>query len=133
MVELLDQSENDFAAENPKLAELLNTVIDEIEVDKTKYVGQDISVIINRMRFDAIDKEIQEYAKKWYIDPEDVKYEAFNYRDGIVANENNLKDKADYTSYKEKEPNPMAKFKFRKVMIDEFKYELMPSIYPLIK
>lgn len=152
MVESLDQLEDDFeeaefehkikvlrelvgefASENPKLAELLNTVIDEIEADKTKYVGQDISVIINQMRYDAIDKEIQEYAKKWYINPEDVKFEAFNYRDGVVANENNLKEKADYTSYKENEQNPMAKFKFRKVMIEEFKDDLMPNIYPLIK
>ena len=152
MVESLDQSEDDFeeaefehkikalrelvgefASENPKLAVLLNTVIDEIEVDKTKYVGQDISVIINQMRYEVIDKEIEEYAKKWYISPDDVKFEAFNYRDGVVANENNLKDKADYTSYRENESNPMAKFKFRKVMIDEFKNDLMPSIYPLIK
>ena len=152
MVESLDQSENDFgevdfehkikvlrelvgefAAENPKLADLLNTVIDEIESDKTKYVGQDISVIINQMRYDAIDKEIEEYAKKWYISAEDVRFEAFNYRDGVVANENNLKDKADYTTYRENDPDPMAKFKFRKVMIEEFKNDLMPNIYPLIK
>lgn len=152
MVESLDQSENDFeevdfehkikelrelvgefAAENPKLADLLNTVIDEIESDKTKYVGQDISVIINQMRYDAIDKEIEEYAKKWYISAEDVRFEAFNYRDGVVANENNLKDKADYTTYRENDPDPMAKFKFRKVMIEEFKNDLMSSIYPLIK
>ena len=122
----------EFSQENPKLSELLSTIIDEIENDKTKYVGQDISVIVNQMRYEAIDKEIEEFAKKWYVDAEDVKYEAYNYRDGVLANENNLKEKADYTAYKEKTPDPMPKFKFRKEMIDEFKNGLMVRIGPLV-
>ena len=42
-------------------------VVDEIEADREKYVGQDISVIINQMRYAAIDKEIQKFARKWYL------------------------------------------------------------------
>ena len=152
VVESLDQSENDFdkaefelnikavreivaefSQENPKLSELLSTVIDEIEKDRTKYVGQDISVIVNQMRYEAIDKEIEEFAKKWYIDAEDVRYEAYNYRDGVLANENNLKEKADYTAYKDNIPDPMPKFKFRKEMIEEFKNELMVNVFPLLE
>ena len=152
VVESLDQSVNDFeeagfefkikalreivaefSQENPKLSELLSTVIDEIENDKTKYVGQNVSVIVNRMRYEAIDKEIEEFAKKWYVDAEDVRYEAFNYRNGVLANENNLKEKADYTAYKDNTPDPMPKFKFRKEMIDEFKNELMVRIEPLLE
>ncbi|MCH5251056.1 MAG: type I restriction endonuclease subunit R, partial [Lachnospiraceae bacterium] len=152
VVESLDQSANDFkeaefelklraireivaefSQENSKLSELLSTVIDEIANDKTKYVGQDISVIVNRMRYEAMDKEIDEFAKKWYVDAEDVRYEVYNYRDGVLANENNLKEKADYTEYKDNTPDPMPKFKFRKEMIEEFKNELMVSIEPLLE
>ena len=152
VVESLDQSKNDFEEadfelklkmlreiiaefyqENPKLSELLSTIVDEIEKDKTKYVGKDISVIVNQMRYDAIDQEIEEYAKKWYVVAEDVRYEAYNYRDGVLANENNLKEKADYTAYKDNTPEPMPKFKFRKEMIEEFKNELMVRIAPLLE
>lgn len=59
----------EFSKSNPKLAELLNTIIGEIEHDKSKYLGQDISVIVNQMRQEAIDREVETYAKKWFLDP----------------------------------------------------------------
>ena len=55
-----------------------------------------------------------------------------NFRDGELANENKLKDSADYAAYKKAHPEGMPKFKFRKAMIDEFKEVLMPEIEPLI-
>ena len=85
------------------------------------------------MRYEAIDKEIEEYAAKWYVATEDVRYEAYNYRDGVLANENNLKEKADYTAYKDNTSDPMPKFKFRKEMIEDFKNNLMVNIFPLIE
>lgn len=150
-VESLDQSENDFdeaefetriralkeiiaefAGDNSKLSVLLTQVVDEIEKDKERFLGQDIAVIINQMRYSVIDTEIRKYAEKWYLDFEDVKYEAFHFRDGELANENKLKDSADYAAYKEENEDALPKFKFRKLMIDEFKTVLMPEIAPLI-
>ena len=122
----------EFSADNPKLSALLIQVVDEIEQDKERFLGQDISVIINQMRYAVIDKEIKKYAEKWHLGFEDVKYEVFNYKDGEVANENKLKDNADYAAYKEANDNALPKFKFRKAMIDEFKNVLMPEIAPLI-
>lgn len=122
----------EFSGNNPKLSVLLTKVVDEIEADRGRYIGQDISVIINQMRYAAIDKEIQKFAKKWYLSVDDVKYEAYNYRDGELANENKLKDSVDYTAYREAIPDALPKFKFRKRMIDEFKEVLMPEIAPLI-
>lgn len=122
----------EFSGDNPKLSALLTKVVDEIEADMEKYVGQDISVIINQMRYAAIDKEIQKFAKKWYLNVDDVKYEAYNYRDGELSNENKLKDSADYAAYREATPDALPKFKFRTQMINEFKEVLMPEIVPLI-
>ena len=76
-------------------------VVNEIEKDKGKFLGQDISVIINQMRYSVVDAEIRKFAEKWYLSIEDVKYEVFNFRDGELANENRLKDSADYAAYKE--------------------------------
>lgn len=138
-VESLEQSENDFdeaafeikirtlkeiieefAGNNPKLSELLLQVLNEIEKDKGRFLGQDISVILNQMRYSAIDAE-------------DVKYEVFHFIDGELANENKLKDCADYAAYKEEQEDALFKIKFRKLMIHEFKTALMPEIFPLIQ
>lgn len=151
VVESLDQSQNDFneaefetrirtikeiiaefTGDNPKLSALLMQVVEEIEEDKEKFLGQDISVIINQMRYAVIDTGIKKYAEKWYLDFEDVKYEVFQFRDGELANENKLKDSADYAGYKEENEDALPKFKFRTQMIDEFKNVLMPEIASLI-
>ena len=151
VVESLDQSENDFdaakfearirtikeiiaefAADNPQLSVLLTQIVDEIEKDQKRFLGQDISVIINQMRYAVIDEESKKFAEKWYLRFEDVKYEVFNFRDDELANENKLKDSADYAAYKEENKDALPKFKFRKAMIDEFKNVLMPEIASLI-
>lgn len=151
VVESLDQSENDFneaefeirirmikeiiadfAGDNPKLSTLLSQVVNDLEKDRDRFLGQDISVIINQMRYAVIDAEIRKFAEKWYLDFEDVKYEAYNFRDGELANENKLKDSTDYAAYKEEKEDALPKFKFRTQMIDEFKNVLMPEIAPLI-
>lgn len=67
----------EYAENNPRLSELFMQVLDEIERDKAKFMGQDISVTINQMRYAAIDKEIEAFAKRWFIDFDDVKYEAY--------------------------------------------------------
>ncbi len=122
----------EFSAQNDKLGALLSSVLDEMASDRDRYHGQDISVIVNQMRQEAIDKEIRAYASRWFLDPAVAAYEAYNYRDGVLASENNLKDKADYTSYCKHTENPLPKYKFRKVMADDFKKNLMPEILPLL-
>ena len=124
---------DEFSKDNQKLSELLNTIVDEIEADKSRYVGQDISVIVNQMRYEAIDREVAAFSKKWFLNPEEVRYEVFNFKDGKLANETNLKEKADYTAYKNSTDNPMSKFRFWKEMIEDFKNELMSSVQPLLQ
>ena len=132
-VAVLKELIGEFAGTNPRLSDLLLQVISEIEKDKEKFFGQDISVIINQMRYDAIDKEIGAFAQKWFIDFEDVKYEAYNFRDGELANENKLKENADYAAYKASTPDALPKFKFNGALIRDFKESLMPEILPLFE
>ncbi|SES20924.1 type I restriction enzyme, R subunit [Butyrivibrio fibrisolvens] len=121
----------EFAEDNPRLSDLLMQILDEIEQDKEKFMGQDISVTINQMRYAAIDKEIRKFATKWFIDFEDVKYEAYNFKDGELANENKLKESADYAAYKEATEDALPKFKFNGALVRDFKETLMPEISPL--
>ena len=118
---------DDYYKVNPQISELLKIIIEDIENDKEKYIGQDISVIFNQMKYKIIDDAIRKFAQKWYLEDEDVKFEAYNYRDGMLANEN-----TDYKTYKEESEEPMPKYKFRKTMVEEFKNDLMEEISPLI-
>ena len=123
----------EYSEDNTKMSELLLQILNEIEKDKAKFMGQDISVIINQMRYEVIDEDVEKFAKKWFLPFEDVKYEVFNFKDGELSNENKLKELADYTTYKESTPNALPKFKFNSALIREFKEELMPEIMPLIQ
>lgn len=123
----------EFAEDNPRLSRLLLQVLDEIEQDKARFMGQDISVIINQMRYAAIDKEIDKFSRKWFVAFDDVKYEAYNFKDGELANENKLKENADYAAYKETTENALPKFKFNGALIRDFKENLMPEIAPLFE
>ena len=129
----LKEMVNEFEQDNPKLGELLIKVIEDIEKEKEKFLGQDMSVIINEMRYSAIDTEIRRFSEKWYVPFDDVKYEAYNFRDGEMANENKLKEKADYATYKETTPDALPKFKFNTALVREFKEELMAEIIPLLE
>ena len=80
----------------------------------------------------AVDKAVRSFAEKWFLPFDDVKYEALHFHDGELANESKLKDSADYAAYKSATPDAMAKFKFRKAMIDDFKEGLMAEVAPLL-
>jgi type I restriction enzyme R subunit len=131
-IKTLRETIDEFAGDNAKLAALLRQIVDEIEQDKKRFMGQDISVIINQMRYAAVDKAVRSFAEKWFLGFDDVKYEALHLRDGELANESKLKDSADYAAYKAATPDAMAKFKFRKAMIDDFKENLMAEVAPLL-
>ena len=88
--------------------------------------------MINQMRYTVMDAEIKKFAEKWYLNVEDVKYEAFHFRDGALANENKLKDSINYAAYQEETEDALTKFKFRRQMIEEFKTVLMPEIFSLM-
>lgn len=122
----------DFAKTNDKLGDWLNRIVNEIEEDREKYIAQDISVLVNKLRHEAIDTEISKFSERWYIDPEEVTYEVFHFKDGNLENETNFKKKADYTRHKEERKNPLTKLKFYKNLTEELKRELIDKISPLL-
>ena len=123
---------NEFSQSNQKMGNLLSIIVEEIENDSRKYFRQDISAIINRMRDEAINKEILAFAKKWFISPEKVRYHVQHFQNGIIANETNLKEEAQYSEYKVSVEHPMTKLQFKQSVVREFKNELMENILPLL-
>lgn len=62
---------DEFSKDNQKVGEMLHMLITDIENDREKYLGQDVSVIFNKMRSDIIDKEIDNFTNKWFLNRED--------------------------------------------------------------
>ena len=123
---------DEFSESNSKMGALLTIVVNEIEKDYSQYLGRDISEIINRMRYEAVKKEIEAFAKKWFIDPNEIWYHVQHFHNGIIDNETNLKNKAQYADYKASVEHPMIKLQFKKAVAEAFKHELMESILPLL-
>ena len=122
----------EFASTNPKLSSLISQVVDEMEKDFDRYINRDVSAIINQMRYEAADKEIKKYADKWFLEEEAVRYEVYNYKDGKLANENKLKESADYAAYKEKNEASLPKYKFYSELKKDFDEKLIPEARPYI-
>ncbi|MDD6154091.1 MAG: HsdR family type I site-specific deoxyribonuclease [Eubacteriales bacterium] len=90
----------EFSEGDPKLGALLLEVLDRMREDSSAFAGEDISVILQEMRTEAIEGEILKFARKWFISPDVVRYEAYKYRNGVMEGESQLKDSADYAAYK---------------------------------
>ena len=99
---------------------------------QNKYIGKDISVIINDMRYKAIDDQIQKFSEKWFIPFEVVRYEVYNYKNGVIANANKLKESADYDAYNEAAEERLPKFKYHSEITKDFRNNLMPEVVELL-
>ncbi len=120
-----------YADSNAAISSFFMEWLDELEQDKSKFMGQSVAEIINKMKERAIDEEVKAFAEKWFVDFDDVKYEALHFKNGELANENKLKASANYAAYKEATEDAMPKFKFNGALIRDFKENLMKVIMPM--
>ena len=118
--------------DNPKVAELMDNLLYDIEEDRTKYKGQSILNIVENMKKDCIDKVITDFCVTWYASKEDVMYAALHYRNGEIPNESVIKATIDYSSYKATQDKAMPKFMYYKKCMTELKKTLEEEIKPLI-
>lgn len=118
--------------ENPKVADLMTSVIDEIEENEDKFIGQSIMNIMENMKHDCIDKAITDFCVLWYASKDDVMYAATHYRNGEIPNESAIKATIDFTSYKQSTENALPKFKFYSKMMTELRKMLDEEIKPLV-
>lgn len=93
--------------------------------------GQNISVILENMRREAILLVVSEFSKKWFVDEDAVCYAVEFHRNGEIPNANVLKDSINYAMYKESVEKPLPKFKCRNMMIAELEQIIMTKIIPL--
>ncbi len=131
-IEEVKQYVEELRKENPKVADIMSSLIYEIELDENKYKGQSILNIVETMRRDCIDRVITDFCSTWYASKEDVMYAAMHYRNGEIPNESAIKATIDFTSYKNAQEKALPKFKFYAQMMAELRKTLEEEIKPLI-
>ena len=117
--------------DNPKIADIMSGLIDEIETDAEKYKGKSILNIVENMKQDCIDRVITDFCLIWYASKDDVMYAANHYRNGVIPNESRIKATLDFTSYKAAKEKTLPKFKYYAQMMAELKKTLDEEIKPL--
>ena len=117
---------------NPKVAKIMTDLIYEIEMDDRKFRGKSILNIMEKMKYDCIDRVVSDFCTTWYASKEDVMYAAMHYRNGKIPNESVIKDTINYAEYKAAQEKPLPKFKYKPRCIDELRKILDEEIKPLI-
>ena len=117
---------------NSKVAKIMTDLIYEIEMDDRKFRGKSILNIMEKMKYDCIDKAVSDFCTTWYASKEDVMYAAMHYRNGKIPNESVIKDTINYAGYKAAQEKPLPKFKYNRRCIEELGKILDEEIKPLI-
>lgn len=121
----------DLRKDNPKIADIMSTLVSEIENDEEKYKGRSILNVVENMRQDCIDRVITDFCDEWKTSKEDVMYVAENYRNGTIINESAIKATSNYSEYKESQEKALPKFKYYSKMMTELRKVLEEEIKPL--
>lgn len=131
-IDEVKQYVEDLRKENPKVADLMSNLIEEIERDDTKYRGQSILHIVENMKQDCIERMVSDFCVTWYASKDDVMYAATHYQNGEILNESAIKMTVDYTRYKSAQEKALPKFKYYTKMMAELRKLLDEEIKPLL-
>ena len=123
---------DELRKENPKVADIMDNLIYEIELDDSKYKGKSILNIVENTKAECIDRVITDFCLIWYASKEEVMYAATHYRNGKIPNENAIKETIDFTSYKRAQESALPKFKYYTRMMAELRKTLDEEVEPLL-
>ncbi len=130
-IDEIRQYVEELRRDNPKIADIMSGLIDEIETDAEKYKGKSILNIVENMKQDCIEQVITDFCLIWYASKDDVMYAANHYRNGEIPNESRIKATIDFTSYKAAKEKALPKFKYYAQMMAELRKTLDKEIRPL--
>ena len=92
---------DEFSRGNQKLGGMMLRILEDVERDKKAYYGRNISEILGDMKRDAINKLVDDFVAKWFVDRNAVIYAIENNVNGEIPNASVLKDTMNYAEYKE--------------------------------
>lgn len=131
-IEEVKQYIEDLRKDNFQVADIMDSLVYEIELDKDKYKGQSILNIVENMKRDCIEKIVKDFCLTWYASKDDIMYAATHYRNGEIPNENAIKITSDFAGYKAAQEKAIPKFKYYTQLLSALKKTLDEEIKPLI-
>lgn len=131
-IEEVKQYIEDLRKDNFQVADIMDSLVYEIELDKDKYKGQSILNIVENMKRDCIEKVVKDFCLTWYASKDDIMYAATHYRNGEIPNENAIKITSDFAGYKAAQEKAIPKFKYYTQLLSALKKTLDEEIKPLI-
>lgn len=132
MIDEAKQYVEELRRDNPKVADIMANLIDEIELDENKYKGKSILNIVENTKRACIDKVISDFCVIWYASKDDVMYAAMHYRNDEIPNESAIKATVDYSSYRAAQEKALPKFLYYKELMTELRKVLDEEIKPLL-
>lgn len=123
---------DELRKDNPKIADIMSSVVYEIEADDNKYRGQSILNIVENIKHECVDKAVTDFCLTWFTSKDEVMYAATHYRNGEIPNESAIKETADFGSYKQSQEKTLPKFKYYSRMMAELRELMKEEIEPLL-
>lgn len=122
----------DLRKDNPKVADIMSHLINEIELDESRFKGKSILNIVENMKHECIEQVVSNFCLLWHADKDDVMYAATHYRNGVIPNESAIKASIDYPEYKNTVEHALPKFKYYAKFFAELRSTLDDEIKPLV-
>lgn len=131
----IEQYLEDLAKNNPKLAQLMKDLWEDIQRDPESYRDQNISVLLEEMIQKTTYKLIEEFSNKWYVKEEELSFMVANYNPSKERQngEAELKRTSDYEAYKAHTKNPVKRLSYWKSVKQDFEEMMEEDILPLQK
>lgn len=122
----------DLRKDNPKVADIMSHLINEIELDESRFKGKSILNIVENMKHECIEQVVSNFCLLWHADKDDVMYAATHYRNGVIPNESAIKASINYPEYKNTVEHALPKFKYYAKFFAELRSTLDDEIKPLV-
>lgn len=124
---------DDLARSNGKLATFMRRLWDNIRDNPEDFRDQNVSQVLELMILDAQNDVIRDFSQKWYVNEDELSYVVNNYNPNRdkQSGENELKQSADYTTYKLVVDNPVPKLKYWKTLRSDLENVIEKEILPL--
>jgi type I restriction enzyme R subunit len=134
-VEEINEYLNDLQKNNPKLADLMQNLWEDIQENPKEYEDENISVLLEKRINKTTYKNIGEFSKHWGVNEDTLEFVVSNYnpkkkrQDG----ESDLKSNSDYEEYKRKNPEGVSKLKYWRSLRNNLDDLMSNEILPLRK
>lgn len=95
---------NDLGKTNSGLADLINSLWLQVQLDPELYRGQSVSNLLDALIEETIQNQVKSISKQWFVGYDELLFLVKNYRRGATKQrgEYELRKSQDYAAYKEK-------------------------------